>query len=294
MSYVPPYKIKTLSNSEFLFTCINDSTDISTLLPDVKHLCIYTYRGYPNLEYLDSIKDKVFIVAIVDTELYSGVNDIPLKFNYDFINVDNPETFSSYNDFLAKYDKPKYLHSRDKVTAEKIKDWYYANLRLLNSSKFKIQTFGSLLGNDLDLLITKKTKVSIKEVSKFLNRLIISGKVHGITVEPFFCNDKDYFETFYYEDNKIEEKPVLMGWYSDKDYPAKGKKLYKDKLNLMYYPWKELFFQSCHKDEAKKLITKYTELESIEGGVHISPSIYYSVFSRYGNLKTLNGYGSNF
>ena len=294
MSYVPSFNLKTDISNQIRFTLINSDTNIDLLDKDVKHLCIYTYNGYPDLEYLDSIKSKVFIVAVVDIELNEDINQIPQKFKAKAIDIDNPEPFPSYNNFLTKYDKPIYLKNKETVTKDKIKNWYYSNLRLLNSSKFEIQSFGSLLGNDLDLLVTKKSNVTIKQVSKFLNRLIVSGEAHGITVEPFYCNDKDYFETFYYKDNKVEEKPVLMGWYSDENYPAKGRKLYKDKLNLMYYPWKELFFQSCHIDEAKKLITNFSDLEDIEEGVHITPSIYYSIFSRYGNLKTLNGYASNF
>lgn len=290
MSYVDPSI--DLRNNKVSFTCINDKTNVDHLDKDVKHYCIYTFHSTPNFSYLDSVKDKVFIIALVDTSLpNTDIGHIPLKFSTNIYNVEDAVKRPALNNILTKYSKPIYLEKQNPVTESKLKDWFYSNQRILTSSKFDVYSFGSFLGNDLDLLVTKREKVKVKQVSKFLKRLIDSGKRLGITVEPFYCNDINYFNDFYYKDSSVENKPVLMGWYSDIDYPSVGRKIYKDNLCMMYFSWKELFFKSCHKDEAKKLITTYSELDSIEGSVHIAPSIYYSLFNRYANLKKF--YGSN-
>lgn len=277
-----------LKNNKLSLTCIDDSVDVDLLTKDTQQYCVYTYKNTPNLKYLDSIKDKVFLVALVDTSVEKNIIPIITKFLASDYDIDKPFTELSYNNIIKKYEKPTYLSKQNKVTKAKLKRWYNQNQHLLNSSTFKVQNFGSFLGGDLDLLITKKKKTTIKEVSSFLKQLIDSGNKLKITIEPFFCNDADYFEEFYYRNNKAENRPVLMGWYADKDYPSQGKKVYKDNLCLMYYPWKELFYQSCHKDEVKKLITSFSELDDDLENVHISPSIYYTVFNRYANLKTLS------
>ena len=269
------------------FTCITETTNINHLTKDVKHYCIYLYEGNPNYRYLDSIKDKVFIVALVDLTLTNDIGHIPYKFSTNEYHIDLESSKKPLNNILTEYDKPSYLPKQDPVNKSNLKDWFDSNQRLLTSSKFDVYTFGSFLGRDIDLLVTKKEKVTIKDVSRFLRRLIKSGNAKGITIEPFYCNDINYFNTFYYEDSSIESKPVLLAWYASSDYPSVGKKRYKDNLCMMYTPWKKLFYESCHKDSVKKLITTYSELESMEGGVHIAPSIYYSVFNRFANLKKL-------
>jgi hypothetical protein len=269
------------------FTCITDTTNINNLNKDVNQYCIYLYEGKPNYRYLDSIKDKVFIVALVDLTLTNDIGHIPYKFSTNEYCIDLESSKKPLNNILTEYDKPSYLPKQDPVNKSNLKDWFDSNQRLLTSSKFDVYTFGSFLGRDIDLLVTKKEKVTIKDVSRFLRRLIKSGDSKGITIEPFYCNDINYFNTFYYEDSSIESKPVFLAWYATSDYPSVGKKRYKDNLCMMYTPWKRLFYESCHKDSVKKLITTYSELESMEGGVHIAPSIYYSLFNRFANLKKL-------
>ena len=63
------------------FTCITDTTNINNLNKDVNQYCIYLYEGKPNYRYLDSIKDKVFIVALVDLTLTNDIGHIPYKFS---------------------------------------------------------------------------------------------------------------------------------------------------------------------------------------------------------------------
>lgn len=287
MSYVQ--KSNFLKDSRITFKYINDSTDINLLQGDSKPYCVYTFNSTPNFKFLDQIKDKVFLVGLLDTSLHKiDTLSIIQKFFLSDYDIDKGINDPLYNNILQKYNKPQYLTKQNKITKPKLKKWFNNNEHLLKSSKFSVMNFGSFLGGDLDLLVTKKAKVTIKEVSSFLKELIDSGNKLGITIEPFYCNDKDYFNIFYYKDNSIENKNVLMGWYADNDYPALGKKYYKHNLCLMYYPWRELFYQSCHKDEVKKLITNFSDLNKDLDNVHITPSIYYTLFNRYGNLKTIS------
>lgn len=276
-------RIRVVGDS--VFVAIDENTNISSLTrknrirdKNINYICIYTYEHYPNYQFLDSIADKVFLIALVDLFIFTDLDRIVDYFISPTIDITTSSPPARTNTILDDYVAP----SRDsfgKVTREQLTEWYSS---LEEDSKFDIWNFGNFLGKDLDLLVTKKkgVKSSIRDLNKFMRKLKSSA---NFKIDSIYCNS-DYFHRFYNKDNRIIDENVMIGIVS-KDYKSLARKFVKDNMVFFHDAYKWLFFKTVWRAEQVGIITKFSELPGYKEGMHISPHIYNAIFNGYGKIK---------
>lgn len=196
-------------------------------------------------------------------------------------------TENDTNSLIPKREKPLARLSGDKITIEVLNKWYDSKIDFIRDSDFNVVVHGSTMGNDIDLVVSKKGKSTIKELESFMLELHRSGDTLGINIEPLYVSDMEYFREFKMTNSRKVMDNILIGFVSEQMYEPIGELKTFGKLKFRYGPFNNAFYESTNKHDEVLFIDSVNDIKNNNGYTHFSSEVYNTIYERFGIFTML-------
>ena len=203
-------------------------------------------------------------------------------------NITMNEDKTDNNSLIPQRDKPFNRMPMDTVTNEVYTKWFENNCELLFDKRFSVALWGSIGGRDIDLIVSKKGKTTIKELEEYMSNLIYSGNEFNITVEALYTSDMDYFREFRMENSHKVLDDVLIGFISEHPYNPIGKVRRYNKMVFHYGPFNDAYYLCTTKDDEVLFIDSVKDLKDNKGYTHFSSEVYNTIYERFGIFSLID------
>lgn len=175
------------------------------------------------------------------------------------------------------------LIAKDKVNNKSFNEWFEENRESLITDNFQIAMWGSINGNDIDLLLTKKGNTTIKELEDYISKIIKSGDKHNIIVDVLYVSDMDYFREFRTKNSRKVYESTFIGFYSENDYNPIGNFRRIGKMNFYLGPFNDAFYQlSIDDGRIIEYVDSVKEIKDSDNYVQYSSEVYNTIYERFG------------
>jgi hypothetical protein len=193
------------------------------------------------------------------------------------------------NSLIPQRVKPTARNMGDKISSELFTKWYGDNVKTLKDSRFDIAIWGSILGNDIDLIVSTSEGVNIsdKDLEEFMLLLHRSGDYIGITVEVLYTNNINYFREFRMENSQKVKEDILIGFVSESDYEPNGELRTVGKLKFYEGPFNDAYYKSTNKHDEVLFIDSVKDIKNNDGYTHFSSEVYNTIYERFGIFSML-------
>jgi hypothetical protein len=221
---------------------------------------------------------KTFYVEVIKEKLIElGVSKHSKLFNLTF-----EENKVKNNSIIPNRKKPYSRPPKDFIQREIFDGWFEKNKDLLYDDRFQLAFWGSIGGRDIDLVVSKNSSVSLKELQDYMYLLIESGDEYNITVEPLYISDIDYLREFRLEDSNKVYEDVLIGFISDEPYATIGNTKRFGNIVFHYGPFNDAFYKCTNDQDDVLYFDDVRKIKDNEGYTHFSSEVYNTIYERFG------------
>jgi len=173
------------------------------------------------------------------------------------------------------------------VTNELFDKWMIENHDLIYDDRFELVFWGSIGGADIDVIISKRGNMTLKELESYILSLTYSGHKIGVSIEVLYVSDIEYFKEFRNSNPHKVLDDVLIGFYSVSEYESVGQLRSYGNLKFNYGPFNDAFYMASSKGSDIRMVRSIRELSNTDGYVAYSSEIYNTIYERFGIWTSL-------
>lgn len=178
--------------------------------------------------------------------------------------------------------KPFYQIPKEMLTNEVFDKWYRKNEALLKDPRFTLAFWGSTGGRDIDLLVSKNSSITIKELEDYMLDLLGSGEDFNVSVEVMYVSDMDYFREFRLKNSHRVYDDTLIGFVSYGKYRPIGNIKTYGELSFYYGPFNDAFYLLTTEEEYVLLIDNVNDIKDTDRLTHFTSEVYNTIYERFG------------
>lgn len=270
-----------------------DCAILEELLFDEKRWGLYVFNSEEPVAHLGNQKYDLEKVGSLTRDMYIQVmKDKIIEEGYPrhstLFHLTNNEQSSKENSLIPQRVKPTNRPSIGDVTNNVFDEWYNMNMGLIQDDRFQLAFWGSINGRDVDMIVTNKVKMSIKELEDYMLRLTHSGNEYGITIELLYTSNMDYFREFRMENSKKVYDDVFIGYISEHPYETNGRT--RRYGNMVFYsgPFNDAYYQCTDKNHDVLFIDNIRDIKNNDGYTHFSSEVYNTIYERFGIFSIID------